>query len=164
MNEILALKQELSKGNFDSAYDLVEQIEVMTRQDRINQLENYLALIIARVIALTVNKSAAYPIVDSLRDYLIDIKQHNRLGSGFYIQEDEWNSHYQKSLPMGILKAVDTGLLPTEMGISKLNETVNFKILQIEVLGLIDLSLSLNACEFQDYLRNRFESDRLEKK
>ena len=31
MNEILALKQELLKRNFASAYDLVEQIEIMTR-------------------------------------------------------------------------------------------------------------------------------------
>ena len=156
MNEILALEQELLKGNFDSAYDLVEQIKTMTRQDRINQLENYLALIIARVIAIAINKSAAHLVVYSLRDYLIDIKQHNRLGSGFYIQENEWTSHYQKSLPMGILKAVDTGLLPTEMGVSKLKETVNFKILQIEVLRLISLSLFLDACELDDYLRNRF--------
>ena len=156
MNEILALKQELLRGNFDKAYDLVEQIETMTRQDRINQLEDYLALIIARVIAFTVNKSAAHLIVDSLRDYLIDIKQHNRFGSSFYIQEDEWTTHYQKSLPIGILKAVDTGLLPTSMEVSKLRETVNFKILQIEVLGLISLSQSLDACELNDYLRNRF--------
>ena len=59
---------------------------------------------------------------------------------------------------MGILKAIDTGLLPTGMGVSKLNETINLKILQIEVLGLISLSLSLNACELDEYLQNRFMS------
>ena len=85
-------------------------------------------------------------------------RDKHRLGSSFYIQFDEWTSHYQKSLPMGILKAIDTGLLPTGMGVSKLNETINLKILQIEVLGLISLSLSLNACELDEYLQNRFMS------
>ena len=156
MDEILALEQELLLGNFDEACDLVEQIKTMTRQDRINQLENYLALIIAYVVAISVNKSAADRVVDSLRDNLIDIKQQNRLGSGFYIQKDEWITHYQKSLPMGILKVIDTGLLPDSMEVSKLTETINLKIIQIEVLGLINLSFSLDALELDDYLRSRW--------
>ena len=156
MNEILALEQELLKGNFNEACDLVNQIKTMSRQDRINQLETYLALVISQTIVILISSPVDFSTVKKLRNYLIEIKQYNRLGTGVYIEDDEWTTHYNDSLELGILKALDSGLLPEGMGIEKLRENLDFRILQIEVLSLIDLTNSLNACELDSYLRFRF--------
>ena len=156
MNEILALKEELLKGNFDKACDLVEKIEIMARQDRINHLETYLALIISSSIVIQARTSVDFTVIEKLRNYLIEIKQYNCLEDSFYIQEDEWQFHYARALSLGILKAIDTELLPEGMGIEKIDEEMDFRILQIEVLGLIHITNSLNACELDSYLRSRF--------
>ena len=156
MNEILALEQELLKGNFDEACDLVNQIKIMSRQDRINQLETYLALVISQTIVILINTSVDLSVIEKLRNYLIEIKQYNRLGTGVYIEDDQWTTYYNNSLSVGILKAIDTGLLPEGTGISKLTNLINFKVLQIEVNGLIHLTNSLNACDLDSYLRSRF--------
>ena len=59
MNEILALEQELLKGNFNEACDLVNQIKTMSRQDRINQLETYLALVISQTIVILISSAVS---------------------------------------------------------------------------------------------------------
>ena len=58
MNEILALKQELLEGNFTQALRLTTELETMARQDKINALENFLALLVSRLIVIQVYENA----------------------------------------------------------------------------------------------------------
>lgn len=48
MKEILDLKQELLEENFPEALRFPTELETMARQDKINALENFLALLISR--------------------------------------------------------------------------------------------------------------------
>lgn len=52
MNEILALKQELLEGNFNEALRLTVELETMSRQDKINAIENFSVVMVSRLITI----------------------------------------------------------------------------------------------------------------
>ena len=95
MNEILDLKQRLLEGDFAGAMKLTTELETMARQDKINALENFLAILISRLIVIQVIDDIYRSYVNDIRNSLIEIKQRNRLGDGCYIEADLWQSHYE---------------------------------------------------------------------
>ena len=88
MNEILALKQELLEGNFTQALRLTTELETMARQDKINALENFLALLVSRLIVIQVVDDIYQSYIFDLRNSLIEIQQRNRLENSFYVEID----------------------------------------------------------------------------
>ena len=88
MNEILALKQKLLEGNFTQALRLTTELETMARQDKINALENFLALLVSRLIVIQVVDDIYQSYIFDLRNSLIEIQQRNRLENSFYVEID----------------------------------------------------------------------------
>ena len=160
MEEILSLKQELLAGNFEAAIRLIAELETMSRQDKINALENFLALIISRSIVIQVSDYLFQSYINDIRNSLIEIQQRNRLGDRFYIAEDEWYCHYENVVPYGILIAAETTeLWDDSINPTQLRQKIDLEKLRIETLKLIRLTYSLNAIELDEYLRNNW-SDR----
>ena len=86
MNEILALKQELLEGNFDEAIKLTTELETMGRQNKINAIENFLALMVSRLITIQVATEYLFQShINDIRNCLIEIQQRNRLGESTFI-------------------------------------------------------------------------------
>lgn len=91
MNEILALKQELLSGNFSEAIKLTVELETMSRQDKINAIEDFLALMVSRLIVIQLRNDYVFlSHVDDIRNCLIEIQKRNRLGNSFFIPENDW--------------------------------------------------------------------------
>ena len=154
MNEILAFKQELLNGNFAEALRFTTELETMARQDKINALENFLALLISRLIVIQVIDDIYQSYVNDMRNSLIEIQQRNRLGDSFYIEAEDWQSHYENVVPYAILIAVETTELIEGTDVEQLKETIDYKLLRADTLKLLRLTYSLNAYEIDRYLRS----------
>lgn len=159
MKEILDLKQELLEGNFPEALRLTTELETMARQDKINALENFLALLVSRLIVIQVMDDIYQSYVNDMRNSLIEIQQRNRLNDSFYIKADLWQSHYENVVPYAILIAVETTELLDGTDVEHLKETIDYKLLCADTFKLIRLTYSLDAYEIDRYLRSLW-SDR----
>ena len=159
MREILDLKQELLEGNFPEALRLTTELETMARQDKINALEDFLALLVSRLIVIQVMDDIYQSYVNDLRNSLIEIQQRNRLGVRFYIEAERWQTHYENVVPYAILIAVETTELLDGTNVEQLRELIDNELLQADTLKLIRLTYSLDAYEIDRYLRSLW-SDR----
>ena len=155
MNEILALKQELLEGNFDEAIKLTAELETMSRQDKINAIENFLALMLSRLIVIQVATDHLFQSsINDIRNCLIEIQQRNRLGESFFISEDNWVTCFENVLPRAILIAAETTeLWDDEIDPEQLQSLLDYDGLRIEALRFVRLISSLNAVEIDRYLR-----------
>ena len=157
MNEILALKQELLEGNFDKALRLTVELETMSRQDKINAIENFLTVVVSRLIAIQVTDYLFLSYINDIRNSLIEIKQRNRLDDNFYIQEDEWYSHYENIVSHAILVAAETTeLWDDSITPFQLENLLDFEKLRVETLKLIRLIYSLNVVDLDRYLKQNW--------
>ena len=154
MNEILDLKQFLLEGNFSEAMKLITELETMARQDKLNAIETFLAILISRLIVIQVIDDIIYrSYVNDIRNSLIEIQRRNRLGDGCYIEADLWRSHYENMVPYAILIAAETTELLESYDVEQLKEAVNFDLLQADTLKLIRTTFSLDVLAIDGYLR-----------
>ena len=159
MREILDLKQELLEGNFPEALRLTTQMKTMARQDKINALENFLALLISRLIVIQVINDIYQSYINDLRNSLIEIQQRNRLGDSFYLEADDWQPHYENAVSYAILIAVETTELLDGTNVEQLKQAIDYELLRADTFQLIRTTYSMDACEIDRYLRSLW-SDR----
>jgi hypothetical protein len=94
-----------------------------------------------------------------MRNSLIEIQQRNRLGDSFYIEADNWHSHYENTVSYSILIAVETTELLDGTDVEQLRETIDYELLRADTLKLLRLTYSLDAYDIDRYLRSLW-SDR----
>ncbi|MEM7761333.1 MAG: hypothetical protein AAF298_24870 [Cyanobacteria bacterium P01_A01_bin.40] len=156
MREILRLKDELMDGNFTEAIKLVSQLSAMFRQERLDLIENFLALAISRLIVIQLDRERInMTYLYELRNALIEIQKKNRLGeTDFYIEVDKWQSVYEGAVPWGLLIAVETVEILDGTDPEELERIIDFDELKSEALRLIRLTYSFDLYELDKYLRS----------
>ena len=158
MREILRLREELMDGNVTEAIKLVSQLQTMCRQNRLDLIENFLALAISRLIVIQINpEQINLSHLYELRNALIEIQKKNRLGeTNFYIEADSWQSVYERAVPWGLLIAVETAEILDGTNPEELKEIVDFDELKSEAFKLIRLLYSFDLYELDKYLRSNW--------
>ena len=156
MREILRLKQELMDGNYDQAIKLVNELQTMCFDDRINLLSNFLSLAISRLIVVQVNAEYVYlSNLHELRNALIEIKNKNRQGrDSFYVKVEDWQQIYEDAVPWALLLAVETTEILDNTDVEDLKGQIDFGRLKEETLKLVRSTYTLDALEIDSYLRS----------
>ena len=94
MEEILELKDCLLNRKYDRAYAIVEELEAMGRQDKINNLESFLVILLVHLIKIQVEKRVTRSWRNSISNSLLAIQKRNKLGKkSHYIKNCEWDEH-----------------------------------------------------------------------
>lgn len=94
MEEILELKECLLHQKYDRAYAIVEELETMGRQDKINNLESFLIMLLIHLIKIQVEKRVTRSWHNSIINSLLAIQKRNKLGKkSYYIKPNQWNEH-----------------------------------------------------------------------
>lgn len=84
MEELLQLKDHLLARNYEAAISIVEELETMSRQDKINTLESYLTVLLIHLIKIQVEKRVTKSWLVSIRNSIYEIKRRNRLGKKYH--------------------------------------------------------------------------------
>lgn len=144
------------EGNVTEAIKLVSQLSAMCRQDRLDLIENFLALAISRLIVIQINRERInMSHLYELRNALIEIKMKNRLGEdSFYIEADSWQPVYEKAVSWGLLIAVETAEILDGTEPEELERIIDFDELKDDALRLIRLTYSFEIYELDKYLRS----------
>lgn len=94
MEEILELKNCLLNREYDRAYAIVEELEAMGRQDKINNLESFLVILLIHLIKIQVENRVTRSWRNSISNSLLAIQKRNKLGKkSYYIKANEWDEH-----------------------------------------------------------------------
>ena len=94
MEEILQLKDYLLRQEYERAFAIVEELEAMVRQDKINNLESFLVILLIHLIKIQVEQRVTRSWRNSISNSLLAIQKRNKLGNkSHYIKIDEWNKH-----------------------------------------------------------------------
>ena len=94
MEEILELKDCLLNHKYERAYAIVEELEAMGRQDKINNLESFLIILLVHLIKIQVEKRITRSWRNSISNSLLAIQKRNKLGKkSHYIKNGEWDEH-----------------------------------------------------------------------
>jgi hypothetical protein len=106
MQELIDLKQYLREGKTQEALLLVEELEEMSRADRINNLESYLLILLIHLIKIQVEKRITRSWKSSIINSLLAIKKRNKLGKkAFYIYKDDWEEYIANNYKIAVYEA-----------------------------------------------------------
>lgn len=156
MEELLQLKSHLLDRNYEAAIAVVEELETMSRQDKINTLESYLTVLLIHLIEIQVEKRVTKSWLVFIRNSIYEIKRRNRLGKkSHYIKSGEWLENFNEVISEAIVNAAQEifgGIEETE-----LRTKTNFEQLQEQTWELLELTYTdRNSEEIKAYLEQKF--------
>ncbi len=161
MEEILELKDCLLNHQYERAMTIVEELEQMGRQDKINNLESFLVVLLIHLIKIQVEKRVTRSWRSSILNSLREIQKRNKLGKkSQYIKSNQWSKHFDATYPDAIFKAADEAFGGIE--IQELKSLVKRDKLQNITLELLELTYTLDGDSMVKLICDRFSVGPLE--
>ena len=155
MEEILELKDCLVNHQYERAMTIVAELEQMGRQDKINNLESFLVILLIHLIKIQVEKRVTRSWRSSILNSLREIQKRNRLGKkSYYIKPNQWQEHFDNIYLDAIFKAADEAFGGIE--ISELKSLVDSNSLQNTTFELLESTYTLNGDSVVQLICDRF--------
>jgi len=114
MEELLALKEFLLKGDIDGALGIVDELEEMSRDDIINNIRSYAVILLMHLIKQKVENRTTRSWELSIRNSIrgIQTKNQRRKAGGTYLNTEELRLAIAEAYP----EAVDRASVEVEEG------------------------------------------------
>lgn len=114
MEELLTLKSLLLKGDTQGALAIVEELEEMSRDDKINNIASYAVILLLHLIKQQTENRTTRSWDVSIRNSVLEIQKKNkrRRAGGVYLQPDELHL----ALETAYEQAINTASLEVEEG------------------------------------------------
>jgi hypothetical protein len=155
MEEIRELKECLLTKKYDRAIAIVEELEEMGRQDKINNLESFLVILLIHLIKIQVEKRVTRSWRSSIINSLREIQKRNKLGKkSHYIKSGEWQEHFQATYADAIVQAADEIFGGIE--IKELKSLINLPALQNTALELLETTYYLDGEAVVEFICHNF--------
>ena len=155
MEEILELKNCLLNRQYDRAFAIVEELETMGRQDKINNLESFLVVLLVQLIKIQVEKRVTRSWKNSIINSLLAIQRRNRLGKkSHYIKLNDWRQYILDCQFEAILAAAKEVFEGIEY--QELERRVDFAHLSKVSNELLSLTYSKNSREIVEAIEQKF--------
>ncbi|MCP4109548.1 MAG: DUF29 domain-containing protein [Desulfobacteraceae bacterium] len=121
MEELFELRTHIEEGRYSEALLLVEEMEEMSREDKINKIESFLDVLLIHLIKQHAEKRTTRSWEASVHNALRQIEKTNkrRKSGGCYLSEDELKASveesYQACLKYASVEAFGGALDETEL-------------------------------------------------
>jgi hypothetical protein len=153
MEELLELKQQLVKGDLIAALAIVDELETMSRQDKINTLESFLVVLLVHLIKIQVEGKVTRSWRNSIINSLTQIQTRNRLGKkSSYIYD--WDEHFQNTIFTAVRKAAEE--VYGGMEIEELEAQINEVQLREDAQQLLAMTYSQTERELVNSIRDQY--------
>ena len=105
MEELETLRQYLEAGDLSGALTVLDEMEAMSKEDKINRVRSYLVVLLVHLIKEAVEQRTTRSWQNSMRLALHQIERHNkrRKAGGYYVPAVE--------MPELVAEALDTAIL-----------------------------------------------------
>ena len=114
MEEILELKELLLKGDIKASLAIVEELEEMSKDDKINNISSYSIILLLHLIKQQAENRTSRSWDVSIRNSVREIQRKNkrRKAGGYYLTTEELRSALEEAYP----EAIDRASLEVEEG------------------------------------------------
>jgi hypothetical protein len=119
MEELLELKELVVMGNIDAALSLIDELEEMSKDDKINKIYSYCVVLLVHLIKQQSEKRTTHSWDVSIRNATIAITRINkrRKAGGYYMSKIELEEILREAYP----QALDNAALEAFGGIYEAN-------------------------------------------
>ncbi|MEC4983739.1 MAG: DUF29 family protein [Oscillatoria sp. PMC 1068.18] len=121
MEELLTLKDLLLKGDISGALTVVEELEEMSRDDKINNITSYAVILLIHLIKQEAENRTTKSWEISIRNSVLAIQRKNkrRQFGGYYLNYDElqlaFTEAYEEAINKASLEVAKGKYEPTEL-------------------------------------------------
>ena len=107
MEELFTLKALLLKGDIRGALAIVEELEEMSRDDKINAISSYAVILLLHLIKQQVENRTTRSWEVSIRNSILEIQKKNkrRRAGGVYLQPEELRLALEEAYPPALNEA-----------------------------------------------------------
>ncbi len=122
MEELFELREHIEQGNYAQALFLVEEMEEMSKDDKINKIGSFIEIFLLHLIKKHAEKRITRSWEVSMRNSLDNIEDVNkrRKAGGYYVNHEEMKAiidrRYQRALRRASLEAFEGQFDESELG------------------------------------------------
>ena len=115
MEELLELRELVVSGNLEAALSLIDELEEMSKEDKINKIYSYCVVLLVHLIKQQAEKRTTHSWDVSIRNAIDAIERINkrRKSGGYYMNKQE----IEEILPGAYNRALDNASLEAFGGI-----------------------------------------------
>ncbi|ELS04634.1 protein of unknown function DUF29 [Xenococcus sp. PCC 7305] len=155
MEEIIELKQSIISQDWEKSLAIIEELEDMGRQDKLNNLQSFLVILLVHLIKVQVEKRVTKSWRNSIINSLLEIQKRNHLGQkSHYIKKNCWQETFQEALPRALIKASQEIFEGIE--VEDLIDSLDQETLRDTTFKLINETYNLKPLEIFDLIKNSF--------
>ena len=155
MEEIIELKQSIISHDWEKSLAIIDELEEMGRQDKINNLQSFLVVLLVHLIKIQVEKRVTTSWRNSIINSLLEIQKRNKLGKkSHYIKQTDWTESFDASLPRALIKSSQEVFGGTDL--NELKGLVDVKNLRIKTFELLDETYNSDPLLIFDLAKNSF--------
>lgn len=105
--ELVALKHSLIQGHYAEALAIVDELEGMSKQAIIRNIESFLVRLLVHLIKNQIEQRLTNSWIASISDSIIQISKLNLKDNktSYYIQRDEWQTYLEAAIEEAIRPA-----------------------------------------------------------
>jgi hypothetical protein len=138
MEELLELREFVVAGNLDAALSLIDELEEMSKEDKINKIYSYCVVLLVHLIKQQAEKRTTHSWDVSIRNSTDAINRTNkrRKAGGFYMNKKE----LEETLTEAYSRALDNAALEAFGGIYDgltLSNLIESELILKDALALI---------------------------
>jgi DNA primase large subunit len=138
MEELLALRQAIEEQRYVDALLLLEEMEEMSREDKINKMDSFAVILLLHLIKQQVEQRTTRSWDLSIHNAVRQIQRINkrRKSGGVYLQQTELAELLAEAFPTA-LKMAAIEAFAGQLSEAQLAKQVNRKVIEQQALGLI---------------------------
>jgi hypothetical protein len=159
VQELIDLRQSIVAGRYQDALAIVDELEGMSKQAILRNLESYLVRLLIHLIKNQVEKRLTNSWAASITDSIRQIKKLNLKDNkkSYYINQNEWSDYLEEAVEVAIIEAsieVGGGIYTP----NQLKEIVNIEQIIVLATSLIDLTYNYSAKDLLSVVQECFVS------
>ena len=157
IQELIDLKQSIIEGRYDDALALVDEWELMSREQILQKIESFLVRLLVPLIKNQVEQRLTNSWAASIRDSVLKIQRLNLKANktSYYIDVDEW----ERDLENAFKDAVFEASVEVKNGIYKPNQLQEIadKVWVLDTAKrLITLTYNYSKEDLRDVINDEF--------
>lgn len=107
MEELAVLRKHIEAKNYEEALALIDELEEMSRDEKINKVESYIVILLIHLIKRKAENRTTKSWNLSIKEALRRIYKTNkrRKAGGFYLNDEEMQDAIEESYPDALIRA-----------------------------------------------------------
>lgn len=156
MEEIIELKQLIINHDWEKSLAIIEELEAIGRQDKINNLESFLVILFIHLIKIKAEKRVTKSCRNSIINSLLEIQKRNHLGKkSHYIKQNDWEDSFLQSLPIALIKASEKVFGGIDL--DELVGLIDQQTLKEQTFELLNQTYKLDPLQIFNLVKNNLE-------